>query len=251
VEGRVDRLMVTPRTRLRIALIQLRTHRSSKMQEQSCFIERCRIARHRFNFINLVDTPNVRWRDIEDAHAVIIGGAGAFSVLDDDQPFTEPMVDLVREIIDRGRPLFGVCWGHQFLIKHTGGTVIEDPEQAEIGTYAAELTPEGRADPLFEECPSPFWIQLGHKDSARRLGPGWIELAYSERSRNQAVRLGDTPVYGTQFHTDLNEERLRERLHVYFDDYVEDEDDYERILRSLRPSIDADRLLERFLDLYA
>jgi len=243
--------MTTPHTRLRIALIQVRAHRASMMQEQSCFIERCRIARQRFTFINLVHTPNVGWRDVEDSHAVIIGGAGAFSVTDAGQPFTAPMTDLVHEIIDRDRPLMGVCWGHQFLIKHTGGTVTTDPEQAEIGTYAANLTPAGRADPLFEDCPSPFWVQLGHKDSAGGLGPGWRELAYSDRSRYQAVRLDDKPVYGTQFHTDLNEERLRERLHVYFDDYVEDEEDYERILRSLRPSIDADRLLERFLDLYA
>jgi GMP synthase (glutamine-hydrolysing) len=200
-------------------------------------------------FINVVDTPIVGWKDVEDVHAVIIGGAGAFSVTED-HPFTEPMADLVHEIIERGRPVIGVCWGHQFLAKVTGGTVVEDPEQTEIGTYSVSLNPDGEADPLFAEFPSPFWAQLGHKDSVGSLGPGWRELATSERSRNQAIRLGDKPVYGTQFHSDLNEERLRERLLVYFDDYVEDEEDYERILRRLRPSIDADRLLERFLELY-
>ena len=46
-------------------------------------------------------------------------------------------------------------------------------------------------------------------DSAHRLGPGWTELATSERSRHQAIRLDGAPVYGTQFHSELNEERLR------------------------------------------
>ena len=242
--------MATPRTRLRLALIQVRNHRASIAQEQSCFIERCRVARRQLNFINVVENPNVRWRDVEDAHAILIGGAGAYSVTDTD-PFTAPMTDLVLEAIERKRPVLGVCWGHQFLIKTSGGTVIEDPEQGEIGTYAVSLTDEGKADPLFDGFHSPFWAQLGHKDSGGTLGPGWLELAYSKRCRIQAVRLADAPIYGTQFHTDLNEEHLRERLLLYFDDYIEDEEDYDRIIRGLRPSIDADRLMERFLELYA
>jgi len=129
--------------------------------------------------------------------------------------------------------------------------VVEDPDSGEIGTYSVTLTPEGQADPLFADCPSPFWAQLGHKDSARVIAPEWRELAHSERARYQAIRLGGKPVYGTQFHSDLDEHRLRERLLVYFDDYIESEEVYERIIRSLRPSIDADRLLSRFLELYA
>lgn len=242
--------MATPRTRLRLALIQVRKHRGSIAQEQSCFIERCRVARRQVDFFNIVENPNIQWTDVKNAHAILIGGAGSFSVTDD-EPFTEPMTDLVLELIERKRPVMGVCWGHQFLIRTGGGTVIEDPDQCEIGTYSVNLTAAGRADPLFDEFHSPFWGQLGHKDSGGTLGTGWQELAYSERCRVQAVRLQDAPIYGTQFHTDLNEERLRERLLVYFDDYIKDEEEYDRIIRGLRPSIDADRLLERFLELYA
>jgi GMP synthase (glutamine-hydrolysing) len=158
---------------------------------------------------------------------------------------------VVLELIARDRPIFGVCWGHQFLVKATGGTVVEDPDQSEVGTFSITLTPEGVKDPLFAETPSPFWAHLGHNDSATSLGPGWRELAFSERSRRQAIRLADKPVYGTQFHCELDEERLRQRLLVYLDAYVKDEAQHQEILRSLRPSLDADRLLARFLDLYA
>jgi GMP synthase (glutamine-hydrolysing) len=221
------------------------------LQEQSCYIERCRVARSQVTFINIVQAPIVSWKHVEHAHAVIIGGAGSFSVTEEHHPFMEPMADLVLEIIERDRPLLGVCWGHQFMAKITGGTVVNDPERGEIGTYAVTLTPDGTTDSLFGQFPSPFWAQLGHKDSVESIGPGWRELATSERSRFQAMRLDGKPVYGTQFHADLNEERLRERLLVYFDDYIDDDEDYEKILRGLRPSIDADRLLERFLELYA
>lgn len=243
--------MATPRTKLRLVLFQIREDPVPLLQEQSCFIERCQVARSQFTFINIVDTPDVGWKDVEDAHAVFIGGAGAFSVKEDHR-FTTALGDLVKEIIERDRPLFGACWGHQFIVKTTGGTVVEDPEQEEIGTFSVSLTPEGTTDPLFEEFPSSFWAQLGHKDSVTNLGPGWRELAHTARSRNQAIRLDDKPVYGTQFHSELNEERLRERLLVYLDDYIGgDHDEFEKIIRGLRPSIDADRLMVRFLELYA
>ncbi len=243
--------MRTPRTRLRLVLFQIREDPVPMLQEQSCFIERCRVARSQFTFINIVDTPDVSWKDVDDAHAVFIGGAGAFSVKEDHR-FTAPLGELVHEIIERDRPLFGACWGHQFIVKTTGGAVVEDPKQEEIGTFSVSLTPDGVDDPIFSGFPPSFWAQLGHKDSATGLGPGWRELAYSARSRNQAVRLDDKPVYGTQFHSELNEERLRERLLVYLDDYIGgDHEEFEKIIRGLRPSIDADRMMARFLELYA
>ena len=65
------------------------------------------------------------------------------------------------------------------------------------------------------------------------------------------IRHSDKPVYGTQFHSEMDEERLRERVLIYLEDYVADEAEHERILRGLRPSMESDRVLERFLELYA
>jgi hypothetical protein len=49
----------------------------------------------------------------------------------------------------------------------------------------------------------------------------------------------------------MDEERLRQRILVFLEDYVADEAAYQKILWSLRPSIEADRLLELFLERYA
>ena len=68
--------MPTPRTKLRLVLLQVRNDLVPLKQEQSCIIERCRVARRQIEFINLVDEPRLRWRQVENAHAVIIGGAG-------------------------------------------------------------------------------------------------------------------------------------------------------------------------------
>lgn len=242
--------MGTPRTRLRLVLIQVRSHRASLLQEQGCFVERCRVARHQITFLNVVDRPLPTWQDVADAHAILIGGAGAYSVTEN-HAFTEPLRELVLRLVEDGRPVFGSCWGHQFLAASLGGEVVHDRSRAEVGSFEVELTETGTRDPLFEGLPTRFWAQLGHNDHVERLGSGWEELAYSVRSRHQVIRRRDRPVYGTQFHSEMNEERLRERLQVYLDSYVADATDYDRILRGLRPSIDADGLLARFLELYA
>ena len=107
------------------------------------------------------------------------------------------------------------------------------------------------ADPLLAEFPERFHVQLGHNDRVSELGPGWVDLAQSEVCENQLIRLDGSPVYGTQFHSEMDEERLRERILVFLKDYVADEAAYQKILWSLRPSIEADRLLELFLERYA
>jgi GMP synthase (glutamine-hydrolysing) len=78
-----------------------------------------------------------------------------------------------------------------------------------------------------------------------------MELAHSDVCPNQLIRLDGKPVYGTQFHSEMDEERLRQRILVFLKDYVADEEAYQKVLWSLRPSIEADRLLELFLERYA
>ena len=129
--------------------------------------------------------------------------------------------------------------------------MIQDKERAEVGTFPIRLTSDGLADPLLAELPERFYVQLGHNDRVSELGPDWRELARSEICPFQIIRLDGKPVYGTQFHSEMDEERLRERILVFLKDYVADEAAYQKILWGLRPSIEADRLLERFLERYA
>jgi GMP synthase (glutamine-hydrolysing) len=242
--------MATPKTQLRLVLLQIRSGDDAIRQEQSCFLERCRVARRQFSFVNLVHNPEVRWRDVEDAHAVLVGGSGEFSVTKE-HAYSQPLREVLQRLIENDRPIFGSCWGHQFLATVGGGTVIEDLESSEVGSFPIELTPDGISDPLFASFPHSFQVQLGHNDRISDLGPGWLDLAQSEICPYQAIRLAGKPVYGTQFHSEMDEERLRERVLIYLEDYVADEAEHERILRGLRPSMESDRILERFLELYA
>ena len=55
------------------------------------------------------------------------------------------------------------------------------------------------------------------------------------------------PVYGTQFHAELLPNQLVERLST-FRQYMPDDDQFEQLKASMRPTPDAGRLLSRFFE---
>jgi GMP synthase (glutamine-hydrolysing) len=81
------------------------------------------------------------------------------------------------------------------------------------------------------------------------LPPGVEELAYTDACRNQALKVAGRPVYGTQFHSEMNVGHMRERLLMYRDAYLPVPDFEAEIDRILAPSPHADTLLARFLAL--
>lgn len=241
--------MGKPRSALRLLLIQVRDHPAAIAQEQGCVLDRCRIAPGQLATYNVVERPAIRYRDLPSADAVILGGAGAHSVTEEYE-FTAPLTEVVLELLAEERPFFGSCWGHQFLGRILGGTVVTDEAAKEVGTYDARLTEPGRHDPLTAGLPESFAIQLGHKDRIDVAPPGLVTLASTARCRHQLVRVAGKPAYGSQFHSEMSEADMRARVRVYRD-YLEGGDEAVTAFDAqLRPSPEADRLLDRFLDLY-
>ena len=237
--------------RLRVRLVQIRERPEVIEEEQASFAERCGLPRDAFAVTSAL-TDALSPALLDGADAVMIGGAGAYSVTET-FGWTDGLIGLCRACADRAVPLFGSCWGHQFVARAFGGTVINDSAASEMGTHAVRLTAAGRADPLFGTLPEEFLTQMGHHDRVSVLPEGAVELADNDANPYQAFRLRDLPIYGTQFHTELDMETERGRLVTYRPFYPEMADDavYEATMAALRPSPDADDLLRRFLMLYA
>lgn len=240
--------MGKPRENLRVTLLQVRAHREAEEQEYLCFLERCRLRPEQLTAINLVDRPHLRWRDVEGADALLVGGAGAHSATREN-PFTAPLAAVFARWLDQDRPFFGSCWGHQFLAVALGGTVVADFANQEVGTHPIELTAEGRRDPLFATFPERFDVQLGHHDRIGEAPEGLVVLARSGRCAHQAIRLAGKPVYGSQFHSEMTVEHMRARLLMYRDEYLPPGSDPALLEEILAPSREAETLLDRFLAL--
>jgi GMP synthase (glutamine-hydrolysing) len=185
--------------------------------------------------------------DVDDvaAHDAFIGGSGDFSVVERDQPFFDPLARLLRQVVERGLPTFGCCFGFQLLVDAMGGRVVKDPARAEIGSFTVELTDEGAEDPLFGQLPRTFVAQMGHFDRASVLPDGVPNLVSSERCFFQALRFPGRPIWATQFHPELDDEGNKARCVAYIKEFGEIKG-YEAL-----PSPHALTILPRFLELVA
>ena len=234
---------------IRVALIQIRGLPAAKKHEMWCIRQCTGLAKAQLFSWNVVDRPEVRWSDLRGADAILIGGSGDHSVTQD-YPFMPWVEDVVRNAVESGIPLFGICWGHHLLARALGGEVVTDSASEEVGTYSVELTAAGVEDPLFEDVPRSFAANLVHHDSVAVPPPGFVELARTEVCRFQTMRLAGRPVYGTQFHGEMTAEQLRKRLAMYSGYYLETEEQAEAVVEGLLPTTAAHGLLRRFLELY-
>ena len=136
------------------------------------------------------------WREFG---AVVVMGGPMGAYQEDEHPWLAPEKRLLREAVDAGMPVWGVCLGAQLLASALGARVYRG-ETPEVGVLPVELTPEAAADPVFAAAPQGFHTLQWHGDSFD-LPAGATLLAGSPMYPNQAFRVGRS--YGIQFHIEV------------------------------------------------
>jgi len=97
-----------------------------------------------------------------------------------------------------GKPVLGVCLGHQ-AIAHVHGGSVKRASQVVHGKVSRISHTD---DPLFEGVPSPFNATRYHSLIVGRSDlPDMIDvLAETEGGEIMSIRLKDSQIYGVQFH---------------------------------------------------
>lgn len=143
--------------------------------------------------------------DVSAADGWIVTGARS-SICDGGQRVAT-LLEWIREAVAGEVPLLGVCYGHQALGAAMGAPVSKHPRGWELGTVEIELTPAGRADPLFAGFPERFDVQATHEDYVADLASDVTLLAGNDHTSIQAIAVGDT-ARGVQFHVEATQEIL-------------------------------------------
>jgi GMP synthase (glutamine-hydrolysing) len=132
---------------------------------------------------------------------VVISGSAA-SVLEE-RPWSLRLEQLVHAARAQGVPVLGVCYGHQLIAKALFDSTRR-AELPEVGWYEVQLEP-GAERELPGRLPERFRCFLSHFDEVTDPGdPGFRVLARSERCAVQAFRLVGEPIWGVQFHAEMD-----------------------------------------------
>ena len=164
----------------------------------------------RIKYVNFGRDPDARPSLDGYRGLVVLGGPMNVDQVAE-HPHLTTEVELIREAIDRGLPVLGICLGAQLIAKALGACVGPSPEK-EIGWYDVTLTESGRNDPLFAHFGGTEKIFQWHGDTFA-IPKGAVHLAASPGCTHQAFRYGDN-VYALQFHLEVDEALIERWLNV-------------------------------------
>ena len=217
-----------------------------RREEHQAFADRLQVPTEYILSVDVLTEP-LHAGLLEGVDALVIGGAGEYSVVNPEPPI-RALIDFVGETGDAGFPMFASCFGFQCLVVALGGEVIHDRQGAEVGSTWVDLSEAGQDDELFGSLPHRFVAQQGHKDRASRLPSQALCMAHNDAVPYQAIRLVDRPVFATQFHPELTGSTNRQRFERYIAQYGEvfGEQRANQMLEEFLPSPEASDLLRRF-----
>ncbi|AJP72020.1 anthranilate synthase component II [Sphingomonas hengshuiensis] len=104
-------------------------------------------------------------------------------------------LDLVAACADLGKPLLGVCLGHQAIGQHFGGSVVRG------GLMHGKTCPvEHDGTGLFTDLPSPFTATRYHSLIVTDIPDTLVVNATASDGSVMGFRHRELPIHGVQFH---------------------------------------------------
>jgi GMP synthase (glutamine-hydrolysing) len=137
------------------------------------------------------DTP---FEEIEDVDALVLSGGAPRVAMD------AARMGRNGEYLDRANfPILGICAGLHFMAGHFGGSTgpAEVPEYGKTTLYVDE------EDDLFLGLPQEFIVWESHNDEVKDLPSDFEVLAHSDSCSIQAVKMRSRPIFGLQFHPEV------------------------------------------------
>ncbi|MCC5900761.1 MAG: glutamine amidotransferase [Halomonas sp.] len=144
---------------------------------------------------------------IQEADLLIVLGGPIGAYDEQIYPFLKDELAVVRQRLDAGKPLLGICLGAQLIARALGAKVYPLGVK-EIGFSPVTLTPDGQESVLaaLGETPVLHW----HGDQFD-IPVGGVHLASTPIGTNQAFSLGSN-VLGLQFHLEADVSKLEQWL---------------------------------------
>lgn len=139
-----------------------------------------------------IRSPVTAVADLVDADGLILSG-GPSSVYDPEAPKYNP------EILEMGKPMLGLCYGHQLICHRLGGEV----EPGDTHEFGAAYLQVKNASGVLQGLDERELVWMSHRDQVRALPPGFEILGATEDCPVAAMGDAQRKIYGLQFHPEV------------------------------------------------
>lgn len=174
--------------------------------------------------------------------------SGSHAMVTDREGWSEHTACWLRDAVNAGLPVLGICYGHQLLAHALGGTVEDHPDGLEVGTTDVWLTHEGEDDPLFASLPSHWPAQVAHRQTVTTLPMGAVHLAHNRFEPHHAFRVGRC-AWGVQFHPEFDTHATRAYIDHLSGSLAQQGQSAHGLKEGVQPTPAAASLLARFAHL--
>lgn len=145
------------------------------------------------NVLAKIYPSKIRAKDLPKNIAGIIISGGPQSV------YAKNSLKLDAKILDLGKPILGLCYGHQLLTDILGGSVKKG-ERREYGKAEAALK---KASALTKKISPKTIVWMSHGDKAEKLPAGFDIIASTKDCAIAGMASEERKIYGLQFHPEV------------------------------------------------
>lgn len=193
------------------------------------------------------DLPNPKFpaHETYDWLCIMGGEMGAYE--ESKYPWLVEEKKFIRESVDKGKIVVGICLGSQMIASSLGAKVYPNTT-AEIGYFPVHFNQNAEQDDIFSLFPEQITVMHWHNDTFD-LPEGAVCMASSAVTQNQAFRRGKN-VFALQFHFEMNEKAANTLIgksgtNLKVSEYVQPAE----AIRSMNfVTIENNRLFSRILD---
>ena len=162
---------------------------------ETLFADQPNSADFHFSIAPVID--NVLPQSVDDYDGYLITGS-AYGVYDD-APFILSLMAFIRKIFAAGKPLVGICFGHQIVAHALGGHAAKFDDGWGIGTMPIKMV--GAVEWIPSDIDQLDLIHV-HQDQVMTLPPNAVRLAQSDFCKNAAFAISKQ-VFAIQGHPEF------------------------------------------------